>query len=96
MSCCVACMDDDEDVVFRCKGDGGVCSYQLCAICVKMAFDDNSGASSSFCAMCKAPSALDMIASVCGQGAIIAVEQKLRGKIEFKLREENIKKGASR
>lgn len=96
MPVCVACMDDDEEVVFRCKGEGGICLYQLCAGCVRLAFDDKSGASSSFCAMCKSPTAIDMVASVCGRGAIIAVEQKLRGKVEFQLQEESIKKEASR
>ncbi|KAL7536603.1 hypothetical protein ACHAXR_008142 [Thalassiosira sp. AJA248-18] len=46
--------------------------------------------------MCNTPSALDMIASVCGKGAIVAVEQKLRGNVEFKVQEDNIRKEASR
>ena len=95
-SICVSCLDDDEEVVFRCKGDGGVCTYQLCATCVKIAFEDKSGSSSSFCAMCKSPTAIDMVASVCGQGALLAVEKKIRGEVEFKLKEENIRKDASR
>jgi hypothetical protein len=37
-----------------------------------------------------------MIASVCGQGALIAVEKRITGRVEFQLREENIKKEASR
>ncbi len=82
--------------MFRCKGDGGVCTFQLCAACVRIAFEDKSGSSSSFCAMCKSPTAIDMIASVCGQGALIAVEKKIRGQVEFKLKEENIRKDASR
>ena len=89
-------MDDDEEVVFHCKGEGGACRYQLCAGCVRLAFDDASGASSSFCAMCKSPTAIDMVASVCGRAAITAVEQKLRGKVEFKLKEENLRKDFSR
>eukprot|EP00804_Cyclotella_cryptica_P025558 CCRYP_002821-RD/>CCRYP_002821-RD protein AED:0.06 eAED:0.06 QI:49/1/1/1/1/1/7/146/1058 len=96
MKVCISCMDDDEEVVFRCKGDGGICSYQLCARCIRLAFCDSSGANSSFCALCKTPSAIDMIAAVCGKGAVMAVEQKLRGKVEFKLKEENLKKEASR
>ena len=93
---CVSCLDGDVEVVFRCKGGGGVCAYQLCATCVKIAFDDKSGSSSTFCAMCKSPTAIDMIASVCGQGALLAVEKKIRGEVEFKLKEENIRKDASR
>lgn len=89
-------MDDEEEVVFRCKGDGGICSYQLCGSCVRLAFYDSSGANSSFCPQCKTPSALDMIAAVCGKGAIMAIEQKLRRTVEFKLKEENMSKEASR
>jgi hypothetical protein len=37
-----------------------------------------------------------MIASVCGQGALLAVEKKIRGEVAFKLKEENIRKDASR
>lgn len=95
-TCCVSCLDGGEEVVFRCKGDGGVCTFQLCAACVRIAFEDTSGSSSSFCAMCKSPTAIDMIASVCGQGALIAVEKKIRDQVEFKLKEENIRKDASR
>ena len=89
-------MDGEEEVVFKCKGEGGTCLYQLCTSCVRLAFDDSSGGSSSFCAMCKTPSALDMISSVCGKGAVLAIEKRLQGKLEFKLEEENIKKEASR
>lgn len=95
-SCCVACLDDGEEIVFRCKGNGGSCTYRLCVACIKLAFDDKSGSSSSFCALCKSPTAIDMIASVCGQGALIAVEKRITGRVEFQLREENIKKEASR
>mmetsp|Transcript_3022 Transcript_3022/g.8731 ORF Transcript_3022/g.8731 Transcript_3022/m.8731 type:complete len:1063 (+) Transcript_3022:1610-4798(+) len=91
---CISCMDADEVVVFRCKGH--TCTFQLCAGCVKLSFEDASGATSTFCVMCQTPSALDMIASVCGPAAIKAVEKKLRGPLEFKLREENLKRGASR
>ena len=96
MSTCVSCLDEDECVVFKCKGSGGSCSYQLCRSCVKMAFSDSSGANSSFCAICKTPSALEMISAVCGKGAIMAVEQKLRGKLEFKLKDEQLKREQSR
>ncbi|KAL7518609.1 hypothetical protein ACHAWX_003421, partial [Stephanocyclus meneghinianus] len=96
MKVCLSCMDDEEEVVFRCKGDGGICSYQLCGSCVRLAFYDSSGANSSFCPQCKTPSALDMIAAVCGKGAIMAIEQKLRRTVEFKLKEENMSKEASR
>jgi hypothetical protein len=96
MKVCIICMDEEEEVVFKCRGGGGTCTYQLCGSCVKTAFDDRSGANSSFCAMCKTPSALDMIAAVCGNGAIMAVEQTLRSKVEFKVREENIRRGVSR
>ena len=95
-STCLSCMDEDEVVVFKCKGEGGTCSFQLCWACVKIAFDDSSGANSSFCPMCKAPSAIDMIASVVGQGAIAAVENKLRSKVEFQLKEQNLKMDLSR
>jgi len=46
--------------------------------------------------MCKTPSALDMIAAVCGKGAIIAAEEKLRGKIEFQCKAEMLRMEASR
>ena len=95
-STCLSCMDEDEVVVFKCKGEGGTCSFQLCGACVKIAFDDSSGANSSFCSICKTPSALDMIASVVGQGAIAAVENKLRSKVEFQLKEQNLKMDLSR
>jgi hypothetical protein len=88
MSLCVACMDEDEEVVYTCKGEGGACSYTLCAGCIRIAFDDKSGANSSFCAMCKTPSALDMIDAVLGKGAIIAVEEQLRKKVEFQCQEQ--------
>jgi len=96
MSLCAVCLDEDETVVFTCKGDGGSCSYMLCAGCVRFAFDDRSGASSSFCPTCKTPTALDMIAAVCGKGAIVAVEEKLRSKVEFQCREQSLKDALSR
>ena len=96
VSYCIACNDDEEDVVFKCKRKGGACSYQLCAGCVKLSFDDMSGANSSFCALCKHPSALDMISAVCGKGAIHAVEQKFRNKVEFQVKEQLMKREASR
>lgn len=96
MSLCVACKDEDNTVVFMCKGNGGSCSYMLCAGCVRRAFDDQSGANSSFCFTCKTPTALDMIAAVCGKGAIVAVEEKLRSKVEFQCREQNMKAAVSR
>lgn len=96
MSLCAVCLDEDETVVFTCKGDGGSCSYMLCAGCVRFAFDDRSGASSSFCPTCKTPTALDMIAAVCGKGAIVAVEEKLRSKVEFHCREQSLKDALSR
>jgi len=37
-----------------------------------------------------------MIASVVGQGAIAAVENKLRSKVEFQLKEQNLKMDLSR
>ena len=64
--------------------------------CVRIAFDDRSGANSSFCPMCKTPTALDMIAAVCGKGAIAAVEEKLRSKVEFQCREQSLKDALSR
>jgi hypothetical protein len=96
MSSCVSCMDEDEDVVYTCKGKGGACSYALCARCIRIAFDDKSGANSSFCAMCKTPSALDMIDAVLGKGAIIAVEEKLRRKVEFQCEERILRTNASK
>ena len=83
-------------MVFTCKGDGGSCSYMLCVGCVRIAFDDRSGANSSFCLTCKTPTALDMIAAVCGKGAIAAVEEKLRSKVEFQCREQSLKDALSR
>jgi len=96
MSRCVSCMDEDEDVVYICKGGGGACSYMLCAGCIRIAFDDKSGASSSLCAICKSPSALDMINAVLRKGAIIAVEEKLRGKAECQCQEQILRSKASR
>ena len=96
ISLCVSCMDEDVDVVYICKGEGGACSFMLCAGCIKIAFDDKSGASSSLCAICKNPSALDMIDAVLGKGAIIAVEEKLRGKVEFQCQEQILRSKASR
>ena len=93
-TCCVTCMDEDETIVFNCtKVD---CRYQLCAPCVKEAFGDASGANSKFCLLCGTPSALEMIKSVCGQGAIRAVEERVRAGVEFKIREENAKKHVSK
>jgi hypothetical protein len=96
VSYCIVCNDDDEDVVYKCKGNGGACTYQLCAGCVKASFNDMSGAHSSFCALCKHPSALDMISAVCGRGAINAVEEKFRNKVEFQVKELLMKREASR
>jgi len=94
VSVCVSCLD--EGVVFNCKGEGGMCLYKLCASCIRLSFDDTSGASSSFCPMCRTPSALEMIGAVCGKGAIIAIEEKLREKVEFQCQAENKRKEASR
>jgi len=96
VSYCIVCNDDDKDVVYKCKGKGGACSYRLCAGCVRFAFDDMSGANSSFCALCQHPCALDMISAVCGKGAILAVEQNVRGRVEFQVQEEFLRKEASR
>jgi hypothetical protein len=96
MSLCVACMDEDEDLVYTCKGEGVACSYMLCLGCIQIVFDNKSGASSSVCNMCKTPSALDMIDAVLGKGAIIAVEEKLRGKVEFQCQEQLLREKASR
>jgi hypothetical protein len=81
-------MDKDEDVVYTCKGEGGACLYMLCTGCIRIAFDNKSGASSLFCPMCKTPSALDMIDAVLGKGAIIAVEEKLRSQVRFQCEEQ--------
>jgi phage/plasmid primase-like uncharacterized protein len=89
-------MDEDEHVVYTCKGKGGACSYMLCAGCIRIAFEDKSGASSSFCAMCKTPSAIEMIDAVLGKGAISAVEEKLRSKVEFQYQEQILRSKASR
>jgi hypothetical protein len=46
--------------------------------------------------MCKTPSALDMIAAVCGKGAIIAVKEKIRGEVEFQCEAKMLRREASR
>ncbi len=88
--CCSICYDEDEGVVFNCSNYS--CDYQLCGSCVRDAFKDSSGSNSSYCQFCQTPSAMDMIAAVCGPHAIKAIEQKMRSSIEFELRTEMLKK----
>lgn len=87
---CSVCFDEDETIVFNCSNRE--CTYQLCTQCIKEAFKDSSGAHSSNCQMCHAPSAMGMISAVLGRGAIRAVEQDVRSSIEFELKVEMDKK----
>ena len=90
MDCCSICFDEQESLTFKCSSIS--CKYQLCTPCIKYAFNDRSGANSSNCQLCGIPSAMAMISSLCGEGAIKAVEQKLRTSLEFEYNEKLAKK----
>ncbi|GFH53878.1 hypothetical protein CTEN210_10354 [Chaetoceros tenuissimus] len=90
MDCCSICLDEEESLTFKCSSIS--CKYQLCTTCIKHAFNDHSGTNASNCHFCGSPSAMAMISSLCGEGAIKAVEQKLRSSLEFEYNEKLAKK----
>lgn len=92
--CCSICQDDEELVVFSCSKVG--CDYNLCASCIRDAFKDESGSNSAVCMFCNNPSAMDMVSAVCGPGAVNAVKEKVRSKIEFELSSEMLKRETNR
>lgn len=87
MGCCSICCDETEEISFRCSVTR--CDYELCAPCIKFAFEDASGENVRHCPSCKTPIAVRMIESLCGKGAVREVERELRGKVEFEVRKES-------
>jgi phage FluMu protein Com len=87
MLTCTVCYDDLEaDLVYRCQTNG--CEYQMCTPCIKRAFEDSSGQSTKKCPMCESAMARDILQNILGKGAIKAVENELRTKVEFDLKGE--------
>ena len=83
-------MDENEKVIFECSN--GCCDYKLCAPCIKESFKEVDGTNSSTCLMCGTPTAIKMIESACGIGAIKAIERDVRYTVEFEYKEEMSKK----
>jgi len=83
-------MDENEKVIFECSN--GCCDYKLCAPCIKESFKEADGTNSSTCLMCGTPTAIKMIESACGIGAIKAIERNVRYSVEFEYKEEMSKK----
>lgn len=91
---CSVCLDANVHIPFQCPTAG--CIYQLCADCIRMAFNDASGNNSSKCLFCGVPSDLEMISSLCGPNATKSVEKKIRSEIEFEVKADVTRKELSR
>eukprot|EP00978_Attheya_sp_CCMP212_P016587 scaffold43631_cov45-Attheya_sp.AAC.2 len=90
LECCTICQDEEIRVDFSCMNFS--CAYKLCAPCIREAFLDSSGVNSAKCPMCQTPTAIEMIESLLGKGAVKAVENKVRSTIEFDLKRQQMKK----
>lgn len=84
---CISCFEENVELVFSCRTRK--CQYVLCGPCVQLALKDESGANCRDCPMCKTPSAMDMVKSMCGAGAVREVERDLRVRVENEVRKEN-------
>ena len=80
---CLICMDESKTVVFSCATKK--CPYEMCADCVKLAFQDSSGSNARECPSCKTPIARRLVESVCGLGAVKEVERELHARVEFEV-----------
>ena len=60
----------------------------LCTPCIKRSFDDQSGQSYKECPLCHQSIARGMIKDVLGRGAINAIEEELRAKVELEVQGE--------
>jgi hypothetical protein len=83
---CTICNDVVDQLAFCCSTSR--CEYGLCSDCLKDAFKDVSGDNVRNCPMCKKDTALLMIESVCGKGAIREVERGLRSRVEHEVLNE--------
>lgn len=84
---CTVCMDNLEtDRSFQCWSEA--CEYKLCQPCVRRAFEDLSGSDSKHCPLCKSPMARAVLETIVGRGAVQAVEDQLRPKLEFDMQAE--------
>ena len=86
---CSICLDDDDEIVFFCSTPK--CEYEMCAACIKRAFEDFTGSNARDCPLCHKPAARDMVESLCGRGAVQEIERQLRPKVEFEV-QKNAKK----
>lgn len=87
MLTCTVCYDELEvDLVYRCQTND--CEYQMCTPCIKRAFEDSSGQSTKKCPVCNIAMARDILQNILGKGAVKAVENELRTKVEFDLKGE--------
>lgn len=94
MGCCVVCLDEEEQVVFNCPGSK--CTYEMCASCIKIAFQDAAGSNARNCPSCKTPTASRMIESICGPGAVREVEREVRNNVEFEVKKQHMKREKGR
>jgi len=94
MVSCSLCLEDNVEIAFSCLTKK--CSYEICAPCVKLAFEDASGENCRLCPICKTPTARRMVESICGKGAVREVERALRSRVEQEVQQENLKKDRGR
>ncbi|KAG7340019.1 AAA domain containing protein [Nitzschia inconspicua] len=79
---CTICLEELELQFLHCCPQSS-CEFKLCTSCVRLAFQDASGESYRRCQLCKTAMARDILESVVGKGAVNAVEDELRRKVEF-------------
>ncbi|KAG7363889.1 AAA domain containing protein [Nitzschia inconspicua] len=79
---CTICLEELELEFLHCCPQSSS-EFKLCTSCVRLAFQDASGESYRRCQLCKTAMARDILESVVGKGAVNAVEDELRRKVEF-------------
>lgn len=94
MGCCTICLEEYDGVGFHCNNKK--CTYEMCIDCIKDSFQDASGGNYRHCLLCKRPVARSMLETVCGPGAVGEVEHELRSKVEFEVKQANLKKERGR
>ena len=84
---CTVCYDGlEKDQIYHCPTHD--CEYQLCIPCIKRSFEDSSGQSSKFCPICKSAWARGILQNILGKGAVKAVEDELRNKVEVEVKSQ--------
>jgi phage FluMu protein Com len=85
LTCTICCDDLEPESLYCCKTTD--CKYKRCTPCIKLAFEDASGDSYKRCPMCNSQmGARDLLDGVLGKGAVVAVENEVRPRIEYDLK----------